>query len=140
MPAPDPNLDDLVTLAVELAHRAAEVHRRGLDGDQTYEPKTSATDLVSEVDREAERLIVDGIRQARPHDAVLGEEETDRQGSSGVRGVIDPLDGRVIAEAGGARVLTREVNGAIMVAAAGPELFEPLLSLLAEAGIPSGTP
>jgi myo-inositol-1(or 4)-monophosphatase len=36
---------------------------------------------------------VDGILDERPDDAVLGEEGTDRPGTSGVRWVIDPLDG-----------------------------------------------
>jgi len=48
---------------------------------------------VTEVDRAAERAIVDGIVSARPDDAILGEEGTDREGTSGVRWVIDPLDG-----------------------------------------------
>ena len=50
-------------------------------------------DLVTEIDRDAERAIVEGIDAERPDDAVLGEEGTDRVGSSGVRWVIDPLDG-----------------------------------------------
>jgi myo-inositol-1(or 4)-monophosphatase len=55
--------------------------------------KSSATDLVTEVDRAAERAIVEGILAERPDDAILGEEGTDRPGSSGVRWVVDPLDG-----------------------------------------------
>jgi fructose-1,6-bisphosphatase/inositol monophosphatase family enzyme len=55
--------------------------------------KTNAADLVTEIDRAAERAIVEGIVAARPDDAILGEEGTDRAGSSGVRWVIDPLDG-----------------------------------------------
>jgi myo-inositol-1(or 4)-monophosphatase len=45
------------------------------------------------VDRAAERAIVDAIAAARADDAILGEEGTDRVGTSGVRWVIDPLDG-----------------------------------------------
>jgi myo-inositol-1(or 4)-monophosphatase len=48
---------------------------------------------VTEVDKAAEIAIVEGIAAARPDDAILGEEGTDRPGSSGVRWVIDPLDG-----------------------------------------------
>lgn len=48
---------------------------------------------MSEVDRDAERAIVEGIVAARPDDAILGEEGTDRAGTSGVRWVVDPLDG-----------------------------------------------
>lgn len=91
----DRELDRLLALAVELTERAAEVHRGGLARQQTFDQKTSATDLVSEVDREAERLIVEGIRTARPRDAILAEEATDRTGTSGVRWLVDPLDGTV---------------------------------------------
>lgn len=50
-------------------------------------------DLVTDIDKTAERAIVDGILAERPDDAILAEEGTDRAGSSGVRWVIDPLDG-----------------------------------------------
>jgi myo-inositol-1(or 4)-monophosphatase len=91
----DPDPDELLPLAVDLARRAAAIHREGLDRRQMYDRKSSATDLVGEVDREAERVIVDGIREARPDDAILAEEATDRSGSSGIRWLIDPLDGTV---------------------------------------------
>ena len=55
--------------------------------------KSSTADLVTEIDRAAETAIVDGIVAARPDDAILGEEGTDRSGTTGVRWVIDPLDG-----------------------------------------------
>jgi myo-inositol-1(or 4)-monophosphatase len=45
------------------------------------------------VDKEAERLIVDRLSEQRPDDAILGEEGTSRDGTSGVRWVVDPLDG-----------------------------------------------
>ena len=48
---------------------------------------------MTEIDRAAERAIVEGILEARPGDAILGEEGTDRAGTSGVRWVLDPLDG-----------------------------------------------
>ena len=64
----------------------------------TVTTKATATDMVSEADRAAERLIVERLLAIRPDDAVLGEEggtHFDRTGvgTSGVRWVIDPLDG-----------------------------------------------
>jgi myo-inositol-1(or 4)-monophosphatase len=54
------------------------------------------SDLVTEIDRSAERAIVDAIVAARPDDAILGEEGGDhRSGTSGVRWLIDPIDGTV---------------------------------------------
>ena len=55
--------------------------------------KSSATDLVSAADRDAEQLIREGLRAARPNDGLLGEEGSDVPGSSGRRWVVDPLDG-----------------------------------------------
>ena len=49
--------------------------------------------MVSEMDRGAERLIVEGILAERPDDAILGEEGANQPGTSGVRWIIDPLDG-----------------------------------------------
>ncbi|HJP67203.1 MAG TPA: inositol monophosphatase family protein [Actinomycetota bacterium] len=95
MDTPGADLDELMALAVDLARRAAAVHRAGLERQQTYDHKTSATDLVSDVDREAERVIVEALRAARPEDAVLAEEATEEGGTSGIRWVVDPLDGTV---------------------------------------------
>lgn len=84
---------ELERLAVRLAAEAAEIHRRGLGAIHDIATKSSATDMVTEIDREAERHIVAGIRRERPGDAILAEEETHDRGSSGVRWVVDPLDG-----------------------------------------------
>jgi myo-inositol-1(or 4)-monophosphatase len=49
--------------------------------------------MVTSMDRASERHIVDGIRAVRPDDAIVGEEGTADTGTSGVRWIIDPLDG-----------------------------------------------
>jgi len=89
---PEPH--DLLDLALALAAGAStlllEARTRPNSGVDT---KTSATDLVSDADRASEGLIVAGILAVRPHDAVLAEEGASRPGTSGVRWVIDPLDG-----------------------------------------------
>lgn len=85
---------ELLELALDLARRAAslllDARARPSGGVDT---KTSTTDLVSDADRASEELIVSGILAARPDDAVLAEEGASRPGTSGVRWVIDPLDG-----------------------------------------------
>ena len=91
---PNPGeLSGLHDLAIDLANQAGEVHLRRETGE--VDSKSSATDPVSNVDRESERLIVTALRQLRPQDAILGEEDTSIQGTSGFRWVIDPLDGTV---------------------------------------------
>ena len=57
------------------------------------EAKSTPTDLVSAADKAAEELILGRISEARPDDGFLGEEGADEAGSSGLRWIVDPLDG-----------------------------------------------
>ncbi|MHB1613307.1 MAG: inositol monophosphatase family protein [Actinomycetes bacterium] len=57
--------------------------------------KSSPTDVVTEMDRRSERLIIDTILAERPGDAVLGEEGGALAGHTAVTWVVDPLDGTV---------------------------------------------
>jgi myo-inositol-1(or 4)-monophosphatase len=81
-------------LAEDAARTAADIlvgrFRRPARG---IESKSSATDMVSDADRAAERAIAALLRRERPEDAILGEEGADAAGSSGRRWVVDPLDG-----------------------------------------------
>ena len=61
--------------------------------DLGIDTKSSATDMVTAMDRWAESTIVDTIRQARPGDGFIGEEGADEPGTTGVVWVIDPIDG-----------------------------------------------
>ena len=90
---PDAELDELLALACDLATAAARVHVEGLRDELRIETKSSPTDVVSQIDQRAERLIVERLRELRPDDALLAEEGSLMDGSSGVRWVIDPLDG-----------------------------------------------
>jgi len=56
--------------------------------------KTSATDPVSDADREAERVIRELLSAERPDDGLVGEEGSRIEGG-GRRWVVDPLDGTV---------------------------------------------
>ncbi len=89
---PDPAA--LRDLAVDIAEEAASVLAAGIHHDRTeVGTKSSGTDMVTEMDRASEALIVGRIAGTRPDDAILGEEGADRPGTSGVRWVVDPLDG-----------------------------------------------
>lgn len=57
--------------------------------------KSSPTDVVTEMDTASERVIKAAIRRHRPEDGFLGEEGGTEAGASGVRWVIDPIDGTV---------------------------------------------
>ncbi len=98
MPRPetDSEIAEVLALALHLATDAgALLLRRREASPGVIATKTSVTDLVSDVDRASEELVVGGLRAARPHDSILAEEGTDDSGTSGWRWVIDPLDGTV---------------------------------------------
>ncbi len=59
----------------------------------SWETKSTSTDVVTEIDTWAEATIVDFISERRPNDGFLGEEGTDSPGTTGLRWVIDPVDG-----------------------------------------------
>ena len=92
--APDPV--ELLALAVRVAREAG----RMLVADRPRnlgiaETKSSPTDIVTEMDQRSEKLIVAMILAERPDDGFLGEEGADHEGTSGVRWIIDPIDGTV---------------------------------------------
>src|SRR4051794_12428799 len=88
---------ELLVLAERLARGAGAltVRLRGDGGGLDVGAKSSPTDLVTEVDRASERWLADELATLRPDDALLGEEGADRPGGSGVRWVVDPIDGTV---------------------------------------------
>ncbi|MDX6739762.1 inositol monophosphatase family protein [Actinocorallia sp. A-T 12471] len=92
---PDPA--DLLDLAVATARETGRmlIDKRPVEGPAVVATKSSATDVVTQMDQAAERLIRERIGAARPGDAFLGEEEGVTAGSSGVRWVVDPIDGTV---------------------------------------------
>ena len=95
-PAPagtEPLLVELAETALTCARSAAAVLVAGADRHGSVDTKSSATDMVSDVDRAAEAAVAAVLAERRPEDAVLGEEGTARDGTSGVRWVVDPLDG-----------------------------------------------
>jgi len=91
---------DLGTELLELARATAEEAAllvgagRSTAADQV-DTKSSPVDVVTAVDRASETLIVRRLLEARPDDGVLGEEGASTEGSSGVRWIVDPIDGTV---------------------------------------------
>src|SRR5436305_14210347 len=86
---------DLLALAVEVATKAGRFLLHERPADLGVESKSSPTDPVTVMDTASERLIVDAITSARPDGAFLGEEGGAQRGSSGVRWLVDPVDGTV---------------------------------------------
>jgi len=89
---PSELLDLARTIALEAGELAARRRREGVEVAAT---KSSIVDVVTEADREVERLIRGRILAARPDDAFLGEEGGSSSGTSGLTWVVDPIDGTV---------------------------------------------
>lgn len=87
---------DLAALAEEAARAAGAVLLERWRGDVVgLRTKTSRTDPVSLADELAERAVVDLLRARRPEDAIVAEEGSAAEGTSGIRWLVDPLDGTV---------------------------------------------
>ncbi len=88
----DARLLEAVAIARDAGALLLEYQQRRL----TVETKSSDTDPVSEADRASEQLVMDRLATAFPDDGLLGEEDqANREGTSGLRWVVDPLDGTV---------------------------------------------
>jgi myo-inositol-1(or 4)-monophosphatase len=88
--------EELLGVALDLAAEAGELLRRGREGEvTTAATKSSPTDVVTAMDAAAEELIGRRLSERRPDDGLLAEEGSNRTGSSGIRWVVDPLDGTV---------------------------------------------
>ena len=87
---------ELRALAEAVAREAGALLRGAYEGPELrVSSKSTPTDLVSEADHAAERLIRERLAAARPDDGILGEEGGDAKGTSGLRWVVDPLDGTI---------------------------------------------
>ena len=87
---------DALEIAVDAARSAAAVLLERFRGPAVgVRSKSTATDLVSEADERAEQAVVELIRRRRPHDALIAEEGSTNEGRSGVRWLVDPLDGTI---------------------------------------------
>jgi len=85
---------EVLDLAMDLALQAGAIQRRRYETRLDVRTKSASIDLVTEVDRECEALIVEALQARRPDDAILAEEGGGHDGgSSAWRWIIDPLDG-----------------------------------------------
>lgn len=116
----DPDLlDELHDIAIAAGHEAAAV---ALEGQRTgvavLATKSSAVDVVTEWDRRSEALLVDRILSQRPDDGIVGEEGADHVGETGVRWIIDPIDGTVnylYGQPSWAVSVAAEIDGVVVV-------------------------
>jgi myo-inositol-1(or 4)-monophosphatase len=90
---------DHAELLEAASHAAREAGKLLLDRFQApahgVETKSTPTDLVSDADRDAEKLILEIVGARRPDDGVVAEEGGGKKSRSGYRWIVDPLDGTV---------------------------------------------
>lgn len=90
-----PSPDELRLLALAVARDAATfvAGAHSVEIVTAADSKSTSTDMVTLIDKASEERIVAALRAARPDDAILGEEGAGIAGTSGLRWVIDPIDG-----------------------------------------------
>ena len=81
-----------LAIATEAAREAGAMLKKKFGLAATIERKPDRS-LVSNLDREAERIIIDCLHAALPDYAIIGEESGGDPGSASYTWVIDPLDG-----------------------------------------------
>ena len=88
---PDPQV--LRDLALEIAREVAPELRARAGRTSGIRTKSSHTDLISATDSWSEERIVTRLNEARPYDEIVSEEGMRVSGTSGVRWLVDPIDG-----------------------------------------------
>ena len=92
----NPTMQPTLTIAVKAARRAGSIINRGArELDLLTVTAKGPKDFVSEVDREAERTIVETLLGSYPDHAILAEEGTAKGANADAENlwIIDPLDG-----------------------------------------------
>ena len=139
MSAPDADaLRDVARAAAVAGARVATDWRRRAH-DLHVEEKAGSDDLVSEADREAEDAVRAVLADRRPADAVVGEEGEQRDGTSGVVWIVDPIDGTTNYLYGrpdwAVSVAALDATGSVIAAV----VAEPALGRVTEAELGGGT-
>jgi len=86
-----PPVDELLAAAEEAGRLSGAILKEAFDQQRTIEFK-GAIDLVTDADRTSEAELIRYVRERFPGHTILAEESGLRRGS-GMRWIIDPLDG-----------------------------------------------
>lgn len=114
--------------AVRAARGAGEIQRKMLWTDYSIDFK-GETNLVTEVDRLCEDLIVGAVRKEFPDSDILAEESSYESRGSSVKWIIDPLDGTTNYAHGFPWFcvsIALEIEGVVMVGV----IYQPMLDEL----------
>ncbi|KOR29931.1 inositol monophosphatase [Achromatium sp. WMS2] len=87
-------MQPIVNIAVRAARSAGRVLLRYYDRTDTLKvDEKSRNDFVTDVDRQAEQVIINELRSKYPDHGILGEESGLHKADSDYQWIIDPLDG-----------------------------------------------
>lgn len=87
-------MQPMANIALRAARKAGDFMLRAMDRPEEFDIETKApNDFVSNIDKTAEAIIVDQIRETYPDHAIIGEEFGAKSGTSEFTWIIDPLDG-----------------------------------------------
>ncbi len=90
---PSAAMHPMINIAVRAARNAGRIILRYYERTESlHVDEKSRNDFVSEVDRQAEQVIIKELRNKYPSHAILGEESGRHKGDD-YQWVIDPLDG-----------------------------------------------
>jgi len=83
----------LLAIAHDTAVTAADMVRTERRAGFGITTKSTATDLVTDLDKASDVLIRELLLSARPDDGIITEEDIEHPGSSGIVWIVDPIDG-----------------------------------------------
>jgi myo-inositol-1(or 4)-monophosphatase len=83
----------MINKIINIAKEAGEVIRNGFGENLKIEFKTGENNLVTNIDKAAEKIILDFVKLEYPHHSIIAEESGTKFNSSDYTWVIDPLDG-----------------------------------------------
>jgi myo-inositol-1(or 4)-monophosphatase len=84
----------MLNIAVRAARAAGTIIYRSMDKvDSLTIQNKAANDFVSDVDRQAEKAIIETIKKTYPDHAIKAEENGELEGNPDFQWIIDPLDG-----------------------------------------------
>lgn len=87
-------MQPMANIALRAARKAGDFMLRAMDRPDEFDIETKApNDFVSNIDKTAEAIIVDQIRETFPDHGIIGEEYGAQSGTSEYTWIIDPLDG-----------------------------------------------
>ena len=103
-------MDNKVTFAKALIHAVGDFIKDNMVQDLQIEEKTRFDDLVTNLDKATQELLITKIKQAYPNDNIMAEENNIHHPiSDGNVWVLDPIDGTV-------NFVVQGANFAVMIA------------------------